>query len=191
MELKTKKFIHLGTYEIEKAKKLIRDFIDIYELVCVLENPNLETNIFDMWPVMQMDIMKFKRGALPIQSKKIGGNYIPSVQSTFSRALKQAQSVGKNQAAAQEIIKFLDKEEVFNLSIKPSDRQKALTKRGGKETRKDPRILKMPTKTNASQFTLLTGYKGRSNEHSRDAATLVFGMTIPKLNYLFQYQNQT
>jgi len=168
---------------------MILQFSEVYKFAAVLENPNLETNIFGMWPMLQMDIQKYKRGELALQSKKVRGGYTASVQSTFSRAMKQAQSVGKNQAAAQEAIKFFDSNGIFNLSIKPSDRQKALSKRRGQTTLKDPRFIKMPTKTNAKQFQDLTGHKGRSNEHSRDAATLIYRMTLPQLNMLFKLQN--
>jgi len=50
--------------------------------------------------------------------------------------------------------------------------------------------LTMPTKTNAKQFETITGYKGQSNEHTRDAATLVFNKTAKWAETMIKIQEK-
>lgn len=103
---------------------------------------------------------------------------INDVLSKFSIAMNYSQKVGKNKAAAQLILRMLDKANVPVLQIAPSKREKAYKNINGKEFRLNVRTLKMPTKTNAKQFKELTDSDDTGSEHARDAATLVWGRTI-------------
>lgn len=47
------------------------------------------------------------------------------------------------------------------------------------------------TKWNAQQFQRLTKWKGRTNEHSRDAAMIVYGMNLPMAEGLLREFQQT
>jgi hypothetical protein len=87
--------------------------------------------------------------------------------------------VGQNKAAAKLIIQVLEEKGIPVLEVAPSERQKAYRdEKGGKVYHDKPNMLKMPTKTNAAQFEEVTGYGGRSNEHGRDAGTLISGVTV-------------
>jgi len=162
---KTKSFAHMGKYNLERAIKYLQTVATPEGCIAVIENPNLESNLYDGWAEMASIVRSYKRGNANINQ----------VKKVYSVATKRAADVGKNRAAAQDIIAALKQSGVPTVQIRPSDRQRA--NRPGMKA-KDVIYLNMPTKTNKQQFEQLTGHCGRSNEHSRDAATLVFGKTI-------------
>lgn len=150
------------------------------DVIAVVENPALDSTTFDMWAMMKEAIDKlggrkiFKNGAALAAT----GGSIEAVRSQFSICMNYAQKVGENKAAAKMVITLLRKHGVPVIEIAPSKRDKAFTKKNGAIVRRDVRFLKMPTKTTQGQFEELTGFKGSSAEHARDAATLVFGRTM-------------
>jgi len=87
--------------------------------------------------------------------------------------LKLARDAGKNQGGAIVVVQMCKALDIPCLRIAPSKRRKAT------KNLKTVAHLKMPTKTTKAQFKALTGYdvKKGNNEHSRDAGTLVWGMT--------------
>jgi len=105
------------------------------------------------------------------------------VQKKFGIAMKIASSVGENRAAAKLIIKMLSEHKVPIVEIAPSKRDRVdrvrekLKKKHGKFAADglDIKSLTMPTKSTAEDFRFLTGYTERTNEHNRDAGTLVWG----------------
>ena len=158
-------FVSLKKYDLAGAMKVLENRRWDNNYIFVIENPNLETNLYDGWIEMQSIIRSYKRGNASLKQ----------VKGVYSIATKRSADVGKNRAAAQDIIAMLHHTGALVVQIKPSARNRA--DRPNRIAR-DVVYLNMPTKTNRKQFEALTGYKGQSNEHSRDAATMVWAKTI-------------
>ena len=159
----------------------------LHESIAVVENPALDKSVFGMWPALRSEFMK-------TLEKRPGYTPYPTglaqAQSMFLRAMKQAQNIGEVKSAARLIIYLLRSQGVPVIEIAPSSRDradKALQRVGMKGIE----MLSMPTKTNAEQFQRLTGYQGRSNEHTRDAATLIHGRTIKWAEIMLQRNKET
>jgi len=132
--------------------------------IAVVENPNLDSNTFGMWAMMKAAIIGLMQGRVNIGT----------VQSTFARYMKVAQDIGKSKASAQLLLEMFRRQSIPVLEVKPSSRDRA-----DKVKNADVRFMKMPTKTNAAQFATYAGFPvPKSNEHSRDAATLCLGRNI-------------
>ena len=117
---------------------------------------------------MKAEIAKFKSGQ--------GG--LGECQAIFGRLAKMAQGVGKCCAAADLLKSLFDEKGVPVVEIKPSDRHRADRPPSSGKQPLAIGFLSMPTKTSAHQFEQMTGYMGRSSEHSRDACTTVWGKSI-------------
>lgn len=127
------------------------------------------------------------------------------IQSKFGIAMRVARSVGENSAAGKLIIKQLSEAGVPCVEIAPSKRdsianikKKLQSKIGIKGANMQLIKLnqfKMPTKSTAAEFKEWTSYEGSTNEHNRDAATLIFGKTAKwvemKLHEQGYYQTLT
>lgn len=169
------KAMKLNMGEMMDMVKWINKNCKMSEIVAVVENPDLDSNVFGMWGMMKKEIVR--------SLKKMDWN---GMQSVFLRCMKIASDVGKSKASGVLIIKMLRERGVPVLEVKPSERDKAFKKEkyfdGGewkeKIVRLKVKMLKMPTKTTQAQFLELTGYKGRSSEDARDAATLIFGRSL-------------
>lgn len=135
--------------------------------IAVVENPNLDNTVFNAWRLIAVEIEKYKNKTAPIGDVKM----------KFGISMKHAQGVGKNKAAADLFIEMLGRAGIPVLEIAPSSRHRA-DKDLMKSKVQGVKMLSMPTKTTAAQFEQYTGYSGRSNEHSRDAATLCSGRSI-------------
>jgi len=84
---------------------------------------------------------------------------IPDIKDPVKRELaekKAAQNVGENKAKAKLIVEYCEKAGIEVIKQKPSKKSK--------------------TKMKAPEFEFLTGWKGRTSEHGRDAAMLVWGL---------------
>lgn len=162
---------------------------DLTNAVAVVENPALNKNTFGAWGVIKSVITKIMRNKMTWELAK---------QIIMSQ-VKKARNVGENQAAAKYLIKQLTDIGIRVYEVKPSDRQVAYKEEEyieGKVTKirkvynDKPKSLRSATKTNREQFEQITGYPitKRSNEHSRDAGTLVAkrSMTWFERNYLTQ-----
>lgn len=146
--------------------------------VAVIENPNLNSPLFKASGILRMELGKFKSG-------EIGEG---AVMATFSRLSTMAQSLGKSKASADLIISLFRGKNVPVITIAPSDRHRAdKPPRNGKAPLSIG-MMAMPTKTSAYQFEQLTGYTGRSSEHSRDSCTLVWGKSMQWCENLLQRQ---
>lgn len=170
--------------------------------IAVIENPNLDGTVFGAWRRIAVEIERYNYGIIGtiigiIESLKIGSgilsilrNRFPSIEKyrhskttiddvrrEFGIAMKHAQSVGKNKAAGELFIEIFERQGIPVLEIAPSSRHRA-DKDLLKYKNQGIKMLAMPTKTTAAQFEQYTGYSGRSNEHTRDAGTLVFHKTI-------------
>ena len=119
--------------------------------MAILEDPNQDTN-------MRRLAMNIRKGNRSIEF-----------------GLKLANHLGKNMYCARLIKRLLTELQIRVVHVKPSERQRADKPHPvfGKPMR--IRAYSMPTKTNKRQFEQLTGYNKGSNEHSRDAATMLWG----------------
>lgn len=145
-----------------------------YKVGVVIENADMDSNVFGGWE----DFCRVLRANLknPLSA---------AVKSSFSKWLKRAQDVGKNKATAHLIIQFCKAQGIYFVEIRPSERAKL------PKNCKIPEAFRMPTKTTKEQFKRITGYSDRSNEHGRDAGTLIGWreMTVPKFGLLHFKQN--
>ena len=149
--------------------------VKLSDCVVVLENPALDSATFKALGVVAPVLKKWGnyqkqvgKGTWPIPTIVEW----PEVTSMLSRSFMIAGKIGENKAAGKLMKTLLARHRVPTIEIPPSNRHNA-------EKRKmDPNLLVMPTKLNRLQFDKLTGYQGRSNEHGRDAATLVWGKSF-------------
>tara|TARA_R110000751_G_scaffold35441_2_gene87125 strand:+ start:1004 stop:1618 length:615 start_codon:yes stop_codon:yes gene_type:complete len=136
-------------------------------VVVVVENADMDSNIFgadtDLLSYISRSGTKNKKGL----TKKI------------RQVLAWASNVGKNKGAAIAFIHHLQQHNITYAEIAPSKRRRAgkVLKIGKREVKEKISQLPMPTKTTAADFKFWTGYCGKTNEHSRDAGTLVFKKT--------------
>lgn len=115
----------------------------------------------------------------------------------LAKQLKIAQHIGANKAIASVIVDEMTSAGRSFAVVAPSDRVKVnagpVMKMMKTSSMKDKGNLKRylaslryPTKMNRDQFELMTGFKGKSSEHSRDAATLIHNMNDIKFKQLKQ-----
>lgn len=88
---------------------------------------------------------------------------------TTANAAARGQDVGTTMAAAAMIEKALVQAGIDYVLINPSRRTNVKKIKGVSPAHY------LPTKTSDEYFQTLTGYDGKTNEHERDAATLVWG----------------
>lgn len=175
------KDMNMKTGTMTKMVDWIQTQCKVRDCIAIVENPALDKTTFNMWGMMKKTIEKYityqvwkvtKIGVIPPKIE------LSDIQTQFAIAMNFAQKVGENKAAAKHFLSILSDAKVPYIEIAPSKRQKAFTKKNNKVVRRKVLTLTMPTKTTQEQFKELTGYDKRSNEHCRDAATLVFGRTI-------------
>lgn len=149
--------------------------VKLRQCVAVVENPALDSATFKGLGMCRGVVMQFGN-----YMKAVGAKAFPfpqkvdwpDVAGRLGIAFRMASNVGESKAAGKLIVKMLERHKVPTLQIAPSDRERADKKRV------PVGAMVMPTKTTNAQFENLTGYKGRTSEHARDAATLVFGRSI-------------
>ena len=141
----------------------------------VVEDNTLERGVFNQWePFLSVVSAYFKKGIGSIQS----------VKAAFDKCLQMAQAVGKNKYICKLFIAEIKMREMPHLRVSPSSRDRADKSkfRGGVTIEAGQvELMRMPTKTTEAEFKRLTGYMGNTNEHERDAATLVWNKTVTKL----------
>lgn len=200
---KTKTILKMKTGEFLPMVNWIGQNIKLKTIIAVVENPDMDKNIFGMWGMVKSEIDNAIRYAI-WRAVKFGmpqkwasrillgvgvtkkscttlstETNLASAQQAFGIAMKRARSVGENSAAAKLIIKMLADKNVPIIQISPSKRD-----RFDRIQKKFPKVavklasLKMPTKTSAQAFNGWTGWTERSNEHNRDAGTLVYNKTM-------------
>lgn len=102
---------------------------------------------------------------------------------TRAALIKIAINAGQNGGAARTLIQACECLGLKCLKIAPSARKRA------DKSRLPLKLLTMPTKTKTKAFRELTGWGERTNEHGRDAATLVFGMSRKNFETRYKLQN--
>lgn len=176
-----KNIIQLKTDNFLNMMEWIKGKVNLNDCVAVVENPGLVSTVFKMWSLVKeivLSLVKYELLKLSTTLKP-GKVTIDDVHSKFSIAMNYAQKVGENKAAAKLLIAMLVQKKVPVLEVSPAKRDRA--DRAQQKANKAKIVissLKYPTKTSAEQFKELTGYNGRSNEHNRDAATLVVGRSV-------------
>ena len=170
---KAERYEHLYTGSMYDAIQYLKEHVEIGRSVFILEDPNLDSPVFGM----AARIVKVVRSERDNQS----------AAAKISAMLKQAQDVGRNKACAVYWKQILEANNLPHITVAPSKRdlsfrvRKGKDPKTGKQTKRKERVevrgLSMPTKTTQAQFEALTGHKGRSTEHARDAGTLVYGRT--------------
>lgn len=138
------------------------------ESIVVLEDVSLENSVF----ALDKRISKL---LFDLLQRKIT---IAEVMVEIRIMAKHAQGIGKSKASCEVLKHMFKKAGVPMVLISPSRRDRADKPGKTGPGNRGIALLSMPTKTNAYQFQMLTGFSGRSNEHSRDAATLVWGRSI-------------
>lgn len=174
------KFDLIHSMHYENLIQLICDNTYSPDRFCfMIENPDLDKTTF-MTEKTIMSLYAKRR------------NYIDLTGARKVR-LNIAQKAGENQALAKVIIKLLKAKDIPHIEVSPSARDRADKKVAGQKIVRKPKdfsLLRMPTKINSGQdFNDWTGYTGRTNEHSRDAATLVYQMTLNKVMMLLKMQH--
>jgi len=171
------KSMNMKTGDMMSMVKWIQTQCKLKNIIAIVENPALDSTTFGMWGMVKAKIdgmMNYNKQRFNKIVKKVS---MADIQSSFSIAMNYAQKVGENKAAAKQMILMLRHANVPVIEVAPSSRDKAFTKKSGKTVRRDVKFLKMPTKTTQAQFKELTEHEGRTSEHARDAATLVWGRT--------------
>lgn len=155
----------LFTGDIFAAVAFIGKNCRLRECVAVVEDVNLDTALFRSSGMLRPELAKFKRGEIQEGA----------VMSLVSRLNMMAQGLGKSKAACDVIIGLFRQKNVPVIHIAPSQRHRADKPPKPGKTITPLGLLSMATKTTAFQFQTITGYAGRSSEHSRDAALLTWG----------------
>ncbi len=162
----------LFTGDFFEAINWIGQNMKLKDCVFVLENPALDSAVFSGLGICKGTVLQYGD-----YQKKLGAKEWPlptavkwdNVAEQISIALNMATKVGESKASGKLMAQMLAKHKVPVIQIAPSNRDRA-------DRAKVPvGLMTMPTKTTRQQFETLTGFKGVSNEHNRDAATLVCG----------------
>jgi hypothetical protein len=101
---------------------------------------------------------------------------------TMGITARMGRDVGKNQAGATVVKQLCAYFRAPCLCIAPSQRRKA------SKRLKRANGLPYPTKTTKAQFEGLTGCREKTNEHNRDAGTLVWGMSVKDFKGMVKMQ---
>jgi hypothetical protein len=112
---------------------------------------------------------------------------------TMARAAAMGQDAGKAMGIARAVIQALQTMGIDYTVVNPALRTSIanIEKKGDIKGFVIPQSGHyLPTKTNANYFQKLTGWADKSNEHERDAATLVFGRTWDVITVRAQIDNQ-
>ena len=157
------------TWEVVEGRKRWKNAF------CMVENADLDGPVFGAW--------KRFSGLLRSKWRMPMNAVMPILGSSYKRDLKHAQNIGMVKIASRVLVKGMEDIGLMTYEIAPSWRHSmdgGLKTVGGLKTN-SVKHLTMPTKTNAKQFKALTGYIGRSNEHGRDAATMIYEQTPQKV----------
>lgn len=179
------KNLQLWTGTAQQVLEMAQNLVDMDRLVVVMEDPGKNSATF----TAVEDIMASAWAAVQAQGKKKYQGQVKimnEVEEKIRKWLKIAGDVRVNKEAAKNMKMALERLGVPVVTIAPSDRNRADK---AKKNRLPVHALTMPTKTNREQFYDLTGYVGRSSEHSRDAATLVWDHTVKWAEIKYKTQN--
>jgi hypothetical protein len=175
---KTKEILYIKTSTRKDAIKALKAFVqnENDEVIIVIENSNLDSATFDVWPIYFNLIKRWRAGEKEATNKKI--------EKEFRSWQSKAQSVGKNKQATKDFVKELEPLNLKIVEIAPSERNRADKIKSIGKIKMPIGSLHLPTKASKEQFAKLTGYTKSTSDHARDSATLVYNKTF------FYYQNR-
>lgn len=163
-------------YVLERVKFWYKKFDS--NVIVVVEDNTLNRNVFNQWkPLWEKCTLYFY--------KRIGT--VEAIKKQFNMALKRGQDIGKNKYLCKIFVKELEALGIPHIRVSPSDRWRAdknKSKGGLVITPSNLELYQMPTKLTSAQFKTLTGYSNPTNEHERDASTIVYGKTMQNLLYI-------
>ena len=170
----TKAFYKIETLSYYGAANSIIESAEFYgkdNTVVVIENPNLNPNVFGANQAIISGIEQYWNKGRKKEVKTI-----------IAKQLQKAQSIGKHKKTSQLMIRELTDAGIQVIEISPTWRQNATKaiKIASVQT-KQIQHYRMPTKTTQTQFKQLTGFAKPTSEHARDAGTLVYDQTEKKL----------
>lgn len=128
-----KSMSHIGFMEWVTVNK------DVYEILVVIEDPNLNQPVF-----MTNE-----------EKKLIFGKHKGESDTALRILLRRAQNIGMNKQIAKTLMEFMESKGIDYAPFRP--------------------YMK---KMDAEQFKSYTKWPGRTNQHNRDAARLVYGLKI-------------
>ena len=170
---KAKEFILIESMDFFDAMAKIKGIYinPDYDIIVVVENADLSSNVFGA----DVTLVNFIKGwmAKPIKDWK-------GLTSKIRMVITWGTNVGKNKGIAVSFCKKLREIGIATVEINPSDRRVAgSTVKVGKIEQVIPlNQLPMPTKVKSEDFIKLTGYTKQTNDHGRDAATLLWKKTF-------------
>ncbi len=169
---KEKQYHSIRSTDVFEALQWIQAWVEMpeYNVIVIVENSDLDSNVFGA----DQDLVAY------IKKWQTGRRDYKLLLKQIRKAIAWGSNVGKNKGIAVSFLKKLNELNIPTVEIAPSQRRKAdKTVKIGKIEQAIPvNQLPMPTKTTAAQFQKLTGYRERTNEHGRDAATLVWKKTF-------------
>lgn len=151
----SKKLISLNSGDFWQSLQIIGDLSSQYKIDKVLvENPQLNKPVF----MNQDQRVELKDAIIDAESyarkdKEQFNAAFQRVESVYKIHTARAQRVGRNKEQTHLLLEWLDR-------------------KGFEVVEMRPHLPKMDSK----QFNELTGWTGRTNEHVRDAARLVYGL---------------
>lgn len=176
------KQLNMKTGDFQSMVKWLNKTVKLNRCILIVENPALVSNVFSMWGMMKSEVEAYGKYEAWKAKKSLGmpgTKSIQELQSVFARSMKYAQNVGENKAAAKYFLNLIDGlAPIAEISPSQRDRYDKMKKKLGKNANIDLNTLRFPTKTTQTVFNEWSGHEGRSSEHARDAATLVFGRSI-------------
>lgn len=149
----------VAVYDV-KDKRLVKlDTLTFWETIHILQN-------FPDFLIPKDDMIGFVFEASEIKFEVVMEDpnqnsfmYQQNVRKLSPQAaMTVAQSVGRNKEQAYLLMEFMDQKRITYKTVRPVNRE-----RGGGKWKPD-------------YFQKITGWQGKSNEHNRDAARLVWGL---------------
>lgn len=166
---KKKIYIYIKSTDLFEAMDICKglNLVENLEIVVVVENANMDSNVFGA----DQNFMTYLRswlGRKPFDFK--------AILKQIRMVITWGGNVGKNKGAAITFCAKLRELNIPMVEIAPSTRRVAGSsiKIGQLEQEIPLNQLPMPTKVKSPAFIKLTGHKGETNEHGRDAATLLW-----------------
>lgn len=133
--------------------KWIQTQVKLKECVAIVENPALNYNYLESWPIMKTEIEAMMKYQVNKSKKIIRQVTISEIQSSFLVAMELVMCATESKLAAKQIITHLSNANIPVLEVEPIE-------------------------TNKKDFLYHTGYKGSSNEQNRIAAMLCINQTV-------------